>query len=287
MEDQAQRLRELVYSIQQKNEKKRTKIITVTSGKGGVGKTSLTVNLALALAKCGKSVVIVDANFGFSNVNILLGTNAKYDIGYVVRGDKRLEDVLEYCYEGVRFISGGAGVAELMDMDSGRLENLLGQLEKLERDTDYILFDTGAGMDNSILRLMAASDETILVLTPEPTSITDAFVVLKTASKLAERPPVRVIINKVASEKEALVTDVSFKRVVGKFLNYSIDLMGYVLFDELMTKSITALVPHILKYPNSIAARQIHQIAYQYIHNDEGSGTGPRGFRGFLKRFVK
>ncbi|MEI6100388.1 MAG: P-loop NTPase, partial [Eubacteriales bacterium] len=117
MEDQAQRLRELVYSIQQKNEKKRTKIITVTSGKGGVGKTSITVNLALALAKCGKSVVIVDANFGFSNVNILLGANAKYDTGYVVRGEKRLEEVLEYCYDVVRFISGGAGVAELMDID--------------------------------------------------------------------------------------------------------------------------------------------------------------------------
>lgn len=286
MEDQAQRLRELVFSIQQKNEKKRSKIITVTSGKGGVGKTSITVNLALALAKCGKSVVIIDANFGFSNVNILLGTTAKYDIGYVVRGEKTLEDVLEYCYDGVRFISGGAGVAELMDIDPGRLENLLVQLEKLERDTDYILFDTGAGMDNSILRLMAASDETFLVLTPEPTSITDAFVVLKTASKLAERPIVRVIINKVASEKEALVTDVSFKRVVGKFLNYTIDLMGFVLFDELMTKSISALVPHILKYPNSVAARQINQIANQYVHNEEG-GVAARGFKGFFKRFYK
>lgn len=286
MNDQAQRLRELVHTIKLKKEKKNAKIITITSGKGGVGKTSLTVNLALALAKCGKKVVIVDADFGFSNVNILLGTNAKYDIGYVVRGEKKLEEVIELCFDGVRFISGGAGVTELMNIEENRLDDVLVQMEALERDADYILFDTGAGMDKNILRLMDASDETILVLTPEPTSITDAFVVLKTAAKLAERPSVRVIINKVHSEKEALVTDDNFKRVVDKFLNYTIKLMGYVLIDELMTRSISELVPHVLKYPNSTASRQIQQIAFQYIHDDDFQFHA-RGIQGFLKRFKK
>lgn len=286
MNDQAQRLRELVHTIKLKKDQKNAKIITITSGKGGVGKTSLTVNLALALAKCGKKVVIIDADFGFSNVNILLGTNAKYDIGYVVRGEKKLEEVIELTYNGVQFISGGAGVSELMNIEEGRLDDVLTQMEILERDADYILFDTGAGMDKNILRLMDASDETILVLTPEPTSITDAFVVLKTAAKLAERPSVRVIINKVHSEKEALVTDDNFKRVVDKFLNYTIKLMGYILFDDLMSRSISELIPHIIKYPNSTASRQIQQIAFQYIHDDEFRFNA-RGFQGFLKRFKK
>lgn len=286
MNDQAQRLRELVHTIKLKKEQRRAKIVTITSGKGGVGKTSLTVNLALALAKCDKKVAIIDADFGFSNVNILLGTNAKYDIGYVVRGEKKLEEVIEVSYDGVQFISGGAGVAELMNIEESRLDDVLSQMEILEQNVDYILFDTGAGMDKNILRLMDASDETILILTPEPTSITDAFVVLKTAAKLSERPSVRVIINKVHSEKEALITDDNFKRVVDKFLNYTIKLMGYVLFDDMMTRSISELVPHIVKYPNSAAARQIQQIAFQYI-NDDDFRFHPRGIQGFLKRFKK
>lgn len=284
MEDQAKRLRELVKNIQRKKAKSSAKIITVTSGKGGVGKTSLTVNLALALAKCNKKTVIVDADFGFSNVNILLGTNAAYDIGHVVRGEKKLSEVVELCFDGVQFISGGSGVAELMDIDSARLEDVLSQMENLEKDVDYILFDTGAGMDNNILRLMDASDETILVLTPEPTSITDAFVVLKMATKLAERPKVSLIINKARSKKEALSTNENFMRVANKFLNYSTTLIGYVLTDDLMTKSVYELVPYLLKYPNNTASKQIQQMANRYMADDDFRLTA-RGFRSFLDRF--
>ncbi len=284
MDDQAKRLRELVKNIQQKQTKNNAKIITVTSGKGGVGKTSLTVNLALALARCDKKTVIVDADFGFSNVNVLLGVNAAYDIGHVVRGERKLSEVVALCFEGVQFISGGPGVAELMNIDPERLEDVLLQMENLERDVDFILFDTGAGMDNSILRLMDASDETILVLTPEPTSITDAFVVLKTAAKLAEKPKVSLIINKARNEKEALATNDNFRRVVDKFLNYSTTLMGYVLTDDLMTKSVCELVPYLLKYPNNAVSKQIQQMADRYVGDDDFQLT-TRGFKAFIERF--
>jgi flagellar biosynthesis protein FlhG len=284
MEDQAKRLREILANIRQKKEQGKAKIITVTSGKGGVGKTSLTVNLALALAKIGKKTVIIDADFGFSNVNILLGANAAYDIGHVVRGEKNLQEVIEACFEGVQFISGGPGVAELMNIAPERLEDVLLQMESLERDVDYILFDTGAGMDGNILRLMDASDETLLVLTPEPTSITDAFVVLKTAAKLKEKPAVHLIVNKADSEKQALATSENFKQVVDKFLNYPTTLMGYVQSDELITKSVYELVPYVLKHPGSSASKQVKRIAEQIVRGGEICPKA-RGFKLFLERF--
>ncbi len=286
MEDQAQRLRHLVKGINEKSEDRGCKIITVTSGKGGVGKTSFTVNFALALAKLGKSVVIIDADFGFSNVNLLLGKTPKYDMGHVVRGEKRLDEVIEICFERVRYISGGAGVDELMNIPEEKLKKLIAQLVVLEKNTDYIFFDTAAGMDNAILKLIDASDETILLLTPEPTSIMDAYVVLKSAASLSEKPQIRILVNKVRSEQEAVTTVKNFSSVVNKFLNYDLNLLGYISNDETVTRSISALIPHYLNSPNSISTRQTEQIAAKYI-NIVAQENRTQGFRRFLSRFIR
>ena len=190
MEDQAKRLRELVKNIQKREAKNKATIITVTSGKGGVGKTSMTVNLALALAGMGKKTVIIDADFGFSNVNILLGANAAYDLGHVIRGEKKLSEVMEVCFEGVQFISGGPGVEELVNIEPGNAWKMFCSRWK-DWNGKWIIFCLipGAGIDDNILRLMDASDETILVLTPEPTSITDAFCCIENRGETEREAP--------------------------------------------------------------------------------------------------
>lgn len=286
MADQAQRLREIVTAMKANTgREKRAYTYCITSGKGGVGKTSFTVNFALALASYGKKVVILDADFGFSNVNIMLGVNAKYHLGHVVKGEKTLADVMENCKENVWYISGGTGVDELMHIDKSRLENVLEQLRPLEHQVDFILFDTSAGMNDSILRLMETTDQTVLVLTAEPTSILDSYVVLKTAAQLNETPKISVLINKAASEKDAVETYQNFSNIVLKYLNYEMGMMGYISTDHKMTESITKLMPHILKYPASMASRQIQAIASKAANVEEEDK--PRSFKGFFSRLIK
>ncbi len=289
MEDQAQRLREMVEAANKgrnmHEEDKKAAIYCITSGKGGVGKTSFTVNLALALANCGKKTLIIDGDFGFSNVNILLGKNAKYNLQHVISGEKRLSEVMEECFPNVWYISGGSGVTDLVKLKGKQLEDIMGQLLPLEDQMDYILFDTGAGINSNILRMIDASDETILVITPEPTSIVDSYVVTKTAEELEERPVLSVLINKVSSEKEAMAIFQNFSRVVEKNLENEVKMLGYIPADSRLVQSVSAMIPHLIQYPTSAAALQIQRIATTIAQGQEQIPA--KGLKSFLKRLLK
>jgi len=283
--DQAQKLREMVNELH-KREHPQKKAVTycITSGKGGVGKTSFTVNYALALANCGKKVAIIDADFGFSNVNILLGVNSEYHLGHLISGQKSLDEVMEPCYRNVWFLSGGPGVEELMHIHPKRLEYVLARLRPLEDSVDYILFDTGAGMSDNILRLINASDRTVIVLTSEPTSILDSYVVIKTAAKSEERPRLSVLVNKALSEEDAVETYRNFAHTVLKYLKYDLEMLGFVIQDQKMADSIANLVPHLIKHPASAASRQIQLIANNVT---DTVYTGKYGIKGFFNRLIK
>lgn len=265
----------------------RAETFCVTSGKGGVGKTAFSINFALSLAGMNKKVVVIDSDFGFSNVNLMLGKTAQYSLAHVLAGEKRLEDVMEESYPNVWYISGGSGVSELMSLSGTQLEVILAQLAVLEERMDYIIFDTGAGINENILRLMEASDRTILVTTPEPTSILDSYVVLKAAADLSERPYVSVLINKANNEKEASSTYRGLSSVAGQNLGYKLSMLGYIPADSRITKSIIAMVPFIIQYPMSGTSVQLKQIAEGIAGHGAQTVSRTGGIRGFFQRLVR
>jgi len=285
--DQAAKLREMVDKIKQRestNGTNKCSVYCVTSGKGGVGKTSFTVNFAIALSRHNKKVVILDADFGFSNVSIMLGANSKYNMSHVLNGEKRLEEIMEECIPNVWHISGGAGISDLVQVDKDKLDEAMKQLVEVERFADYIVIDTGAGMNSNVLKMMEASDVTILIMTSEPTSIVDSYVVLKTAALLGEKPEILTLINKAESARDALNTFDSFSNVVSKHLMYDVKMMGYLPVDNRVTESISSLVPHILKYPSSLFSVKLQSIAGSVVDAaplEEVKG----GVLGFFGRF--
>ncbi len=289
--NQAERLQERVQealgNAAQPNKAKSPKAYTfcVTSGKGGVGKTSFAVNFALALSQCGKKVILIDGDFGLSNVNIMLGKNAPYSLEHVVRGEKTLDEVMEQCFPDVWYISGGSGVTELLKLGEEQMEEIVSQLLTLEDEMDYIIFDTGAGMNNNILRMIDASDQTILVMTPEPTSILDSFVVVKTAQELEEKPMMSALINKVFSVQEAHNTYQNFANVVQKHLDYPIGMLGYIVNDSKMRESIAAMVPYVLQNPNSYTADLFRKIAHEVTKTPRKNKE--KGIRKFFERLAK
>ncbi len=206
--DQAQRLREIIYSSKlQRSASKETapairdaRIITVSSGKGGVGKTNFTVNLAIALSRLGKNVSIIDADLGLANIDVVLGLVPKFTLSHVIRNEKEIKDIILDGPHGIRVISGGSGVMDLVNLDTEEISRLIESLEFLNDDSDYILIDTGAGLSRSVISFIEAASDVVMVITPDPTSITDAYAVIKNIAN--EDKNIKVVVNRVDSNKE-------------------------------------------------------------------------------------
>lgn len=254
--DQAQPLRELVS-----RSNSNMKIISVASGKGGVGKSSISVNLAIALSALGLRVLVVDADFGLANVDVMLGVNSRYNMSHLIRGEKKLYEIIQEGYGGVKFISGGSGVYELLQMDENKIRDMMQSLLVLRDPADIIIFDMGAGISENIMQLILASTETIIVTTPEPTSILDAYALIKTILIREQTHPIRVIMNKCDSRKEAETVTEGFREVVRRNLAADIQSLGYVIYDQEVPKSIKRQIPILISHPEGAAAREITAIA--------------------------
>ncbi len=181
--DQADQLRKLVNK--QKKVRKVSRVITVTSGKGGVGKSTLTVNLAIQMSRMGKRVIILDADFGLANIEVMLGIRPTYNLADLMFRGKDLKEIITDGPEGIGFISGGSGIQELSRLTRDQVIYLVQKLYELDELADIILVDTGAGIADSVLEFVSASNEVLIVATPEPTSITDAYALLKTLNRKA------------------------------------------------------------------------------------------------------
>ena len=273
MQDQAQPLRDLM-SQQQKNPRP-TKVMAVASGKGGVGKSSISVNLAIALSQLGQRVLVVDADFGLANVDVMLGVSARYNLSHLLKGERTLAEIIQEGHSGVRFISGGSGVYELIAMDEEQLGAILGGLLGLKDPADLILFDLGAGINDNIVQLIGAASEVVVVTTPEPTAILDAYALIKTVCDRAPAVTIRLIMNKADSKKEAISAISSFQAITKKYLGRDIGSLGYVLLDNEMTKAIKRQVPLMISHPASSAARDIQTIAQTLLELpvEQKSGT--------------
>ena len=271
--DQAENLRQLVKnSIVQGG----PVILTVASGKGGTGKTSFSINFSIALAQKGKSVMVIDADFGLANVDLMLGGNPRYHIGDVLDGRVTLREAICQGHGGIWYVAGGSGVMELLNLKASRLDALQRQLQELDTKLDFIIFDCGAGVNSQVMRLMAATDECLLLVTPEPTAIVDAFVLVKSLSALQPPPPIRFVMNRAETPLEAMTMARSFKSIVQKYLNREMEFLGHISFDKSVVHSIKKQMPYVICYPNCQAAKDIERIAAQYAGGEPRRGSGLR-----------
>lgn len=272
--DQAERLRNIIKKQELPPvQKPVAKVITVTSGKGGVGKSSISVNLAIQLSRMGKRVVIFDADFGLANIEIMLGLHPRYNLADMMYRGKNLNDIITYGPENVGFISGGSGIQELANLSREQVITLIQKLNELDEFADVVIVDTGAGISDTVLEFVAASEEVLLVATPEPTSITDAYALLKTLNKKAtyrkEKTVVKMIANQVHGNRDAKELFEKLGMVVAKFLDIEVEYLGSVPYDHNMQKAIMKQTPISILDSSCNTARAVNQIANTLEHNME------------------
>ncbi len=281
MKDQAYKLRQLIESFKENNNKvldmagsqvnKGARVITVTSGKGGVGKTNFTINLGIALSNAGHRVTIIDADLGLGNVDVVLGLVPKYTLANVIRNEVSISDIMVKGPKGINIISGGSGIKDMIHLSKDGISNLMKNFYLLNESADYLLIDTGAGLNNSVISFTEAADEVIFVITPEPTSITDSYAVIKNIS--CENKSIKIVINRVESNEEGYEVFNKINSATKKFLNVKLDNLGFIYEDSLVKKSVKEQKPFILNFPNSIASRGIDLIAYNIINNSNSIKT--------------
>ncbi len=287
MHDQAYRLREITNSkIIKKadNQGNGLRILAVTSGKGGVGKTNVVVNLALSLAKTGKRVMILDADLGLANIDVLMGLVPKFTLYDVLRGEKLLDDIILTGPYDLKVLPGGSGIQELANLDYYQRERLISALRTFESDVDFLIIDTGAGISRNVLAFISAADEVCVVLTPEPTSITDAYGLIKILSKFKLHDEVSLIVNMVAHSTEASQTVNKIQTVANKFLQIKVKQLGYISQDLSVGKAVRKQQPFAQLYPKAKATNDINQIAQKIMGYRVNQGKGMDGFVNRLMR---
>ena len=276
MRDQAENLREKARALK---DEQRATTIAVASGKGGTGKTSFSVNFSIALASLGKRVMLIDADFGLSNVDVMLGAQTKYNLSHVIKGEVELKDAISRGHGGIYFVAGGSGVDSLLDLKKKDLNIINKQAAALDREFDYVIFDSGAGVNSVVLRLMSNADESIVVATPEPTSVMDAFVLLKSVATRTRKLPVRIVMNRVENQMEGLAMCRNLKNIVLKYLDYEVNYLGSISADKNFVRSIKEQVPLMIRFPGTRAAKDIESIAHTFAQ------IAPPKFGGGLYRF--
>ena len=268
--DQAQQLRNIIKKQQvrelgQANNARKAMSITITSGKGGVGKSSTAVNLAISLSELGKKVIILDADFGLANIEVMFGIRPKYSLADVIFRGMEIDSIITPGPSNIGFISAGSGIQELANLSRDQIRNISERLWKLDQLADYIIIDTGAGISDSVLQFIYASDITLIITTPEPTSITDAYAMLKAvnnmSSEQASRHNIRMLANRVESYNEGEILFAKLNTVVSKFLLVKPQYIGCVFQDKLISRSVMDQKPVKLLAPNSNSSKQYDEIA--------------------------
>lgn len=295
MRDQAEKLREIINNIKKdpefmtlggKGSKNTSRVITVTSGKGGVGKTNITVNLGICFAKMGYRVVIIDADLGLANVDVVMGKMSKYNLADVINSNRDIVEILEEGPEGVKFVSGGSGVTQLLKLNSTQMVDLMMKLGALDEEADIILIDTGAGLSDTVLSFVHAAKEVILVTTPEPTSITDAYALIKTITTKDKNKVIKVIVNRAENPAEAFNILDKLNIVCEKFIGIKLQKLGFVLNDSAVIKAVKSQQPFVIGYGKSEASKNLAEIAEALIRNAEANENSVSGIRMFFNKLT-
>ncbi|MDR1914268.1 MAG: MinD/ParA family protein [Clostridiales bacterium] len=286
--DQANRLRDIVKQREQQSHRApECRVITVTSGKGGVGKTSLTLNLAIELRKLDKRVVIIDADLGLSNIEVLAGIIPRNSFADVFHGKMKLTDALTEGPLQVKFLSGGAGLTGLAQLQEKQVSSVINGFSALDEIADIVLIDTGAGISRNVLNFILASKEIILVVTSEPTSIADAYAIIKSLKREAGAAhALKVVVNMVSHYNEGLDIFEKLNKVSEQFLGIKLELLGVVQTDISVPRAVKRQEPLSLCYPQSDSARSIENIALRLLNMQPKYNQVPNGITTFMVRLA-
>ena len=290
MEEQAEELRELLGngssdSNKIKTEKNHsTRIIAITSGKGGVGKTNISVNMAIAYAQLGKKVILIDGDLGMANVNVLLNVVPQYNLMHVINKKKTMKEIILDTEFGIKFIAGANGFSKIANLNEEELKYFAKQFSALQ-NADIIIIDTGAGIANNVLQFVAAADEVYVVTTPEPTAITDAYGIIKIiTTEIVDRPVnLKLLVNRVHSADEGKRISERIITIVGQFLGYKVDYIGFVYDDPVVQASVIRQKPFIVVNPTSKPSVCLKHIVGRIEKTDV---VGNEGVSNFLKKFL-
>ena len=289
--DQAEQLRNIV---KQQNKKQRSaRVITVTSGKGGVGKSNVSVNLAIQMSRLGKRAVILDADFGLANIEVMLGTRPQYNLADMMFRGKDVKDIICTGPEDIGFISGGSGLREMTNLNKDQILSLVRTMYELDHYADVVIIDTGAGISDTVIELVASSSEVLLVATPEPTSITDAYALLKTLHRHdgfeAGSTSIKMIGTRIQSYEEGKELYLKLNTVVNKFLGMEMEYLGAIPYDECLPRAVMQQQPVSLAYPDAPSARAMLELAM--VLEDEKKEIEPmdtaHGLAGLFTKIFK
>ncbi|MEE1250373.1 MAG: MinD/ParA family protein [Lachnospiraceae bacterium] len=290
--DQAQQLRNVIKEKNIKTTpkiKSNARVLTITSGKGGVGKSNLAVNLAIQLRKFGKRVIIFDADIGLANVEVMFGTNPNYNLNDMIYHGKSLKDIVSEGPMGVGFISGGSGIAGLSNLTEEQINLLLRNFNELDDLADVIIIDTGAGISDSVLKFVANSPEVLLVTTPEPSSITDSYSLLKVLYQQSDFKPeqtkVQLVANKVLSAVDGDALYDKLQLVVSRFLGGKLEYLGMIPMDMTLERAVRKQKVVSLEAPSSNAAKAYEILADNLMHHEHKTFTMKRGISQFFSNF--
>ncbi len=276
MMDQAETLRQLIREqdvANVTNEYESSKVISVSSGKGGVGKSNFVANLAFEFSSLGKKVVIIDADLGLANIEVLFGVIPTKNLSHVLYEDLPINEALTEGPNGIKFLSGGSGLRELSKINNKEQQRVIDCFNYLDNIFDIILIDTGAGVSDIVLNFIKASTTTIVITTPEPTSITDAYALIKIIKeeyrKIERNVEINLVINRVDDDNEGRDVFEKLKAVSEKFLQVNLSLLGYLPQDLSLVSSVKKQNPVCILYPESDYAKSVKNIAFKILEVEE------------------
>ncbi|MBQ4537967.1 MAG: MinD/ParA family protein [Lachnospiraceae bacterium] len=286
--DQAEQLR-----IKKANNYTRplARVITVTSGKGGVGKSNTAINLAIHFRKMGKRVIILDADFGLANIEIMFGTVPKHNLCDLIYQGKSIKDIITWGPKEVGFISGGSGIAGMANLSRDYLTYIIQNLAQLDALADIIIVDTGAGIADAVLEFLVASGEILLVTTPEPTSITDSYSLLKALCRhprfREENSKIKMIANRVENEEEGKILYNKLNAVVTRYLKLPMTYLGSVPMDMHLARAVMQQVPVSMQNPSAKSSIAYEKIAMRLLDKEEAERQPKRGMAAFFAHMVR
>jgi flagellar biosynthesis protein FlhG len=299
MEDQAEKLREIMKrkkdgtvssrasSSSRSNVKHvdKARIITVTSGKGGVGKTNLSVNMALAFARLGKKVIVMDADLGLANVNVMLNMIPKYNLYHVIKKQKTIREILVETEYGISIVAGASGFSQIANMGEDDRKDFISELDSLS-NADIIIIDTSAGVSSNVLDFIAAADDAVIITTPEPTAITDAYGIIKIIATEYDsvNMGLKLVVNRAKGAAQAKGVADRMINIAGQFLNLKLDYLGFIYDDVSVSHAVLRQKPFMVVDPKCKASICVQHIVERMDRNKPGE-TG--GFGGMLKRLFK
>lgn len=287
--DQAEQLRSII-KMNNQTERPLARVITVTSGKGGVGKSNTAINLAIQLKKMGQRVIILDADFGLANIEIMFGTVPKHNFCDLIYQGKNIKDIITWGPMEVGFISGGSGIAGLSNLSKEYLSYIIQNLAQLDAIADTIIIDTGAGISEAVLEFLVASGEILLVTTPEPTSITDSYSLLKALNRhhrfSSEMSQIKVIANKVSTEDEGKTLFNKLNSVVTRYLKLPISYLGSIPQDAQLEKAVMQQMPVSIQSPSAKSTKAFEVMTNRLMNKESNDTFEKRGMAAFFSHII-